>query len=57
MLERFHVPHDLAIRSLFSKLNLKGMVTARYPLDRVADALADAASAKGIKTALAPNGD
>lgn len=40
-----------------AKLNLEGMITARYPLERIADALADAAAAKGIKSALAPNGD
>jgi L-iditol 2-dehydrogenase len=41
---------------LLPRLGVAGLVTARLPLDRVADAFALAAAGRGLKTALAPSG-
>lgn len=38
-----------------ARLNLKGMISARYPLERINEAFAASASAKGVKFAIAPN--
>jgi threonine dehydrogenase-like Zn-dependent dehydrogenase len=39
-----------------SKLNLKGVISARYPLERVYDSIRDSAEGKGIKLVVKPNG-
>lgn len=38
-----------------AKLDLAGIITARYPLEGIAEALGDAAAARGIKTAISPS--
>ncbi len=39
-----------------AKLDLKGVISARYPLERVYDSIKDSAEGKGIKLAVKPNG-
>ncbi len=39
-----------------AKLNLKGVISARYPLERVYDSIKDSGEGKGIKLAVKPNG-
>jgi L-iditol 2-dehydrogenase len=41
---------------LMPKLGVKTLVTARFPLDKIADAFAHAAAGRGIKTVVTPNG-
>ncbi len=38
------------------KLNLKGVISARYPLERVYDSIRDSAEGKGIKLVVKPGG-
>ena len=38
-----------------AKLDLDGVITENYPLDRIADAFERAGSGHGIKTAVKPN--
>lgn len=42
--------------ALMPKLGVKRLVTARFPLERVAEAFAHAAIGRGIKTVITPNG-
>jgi (R,R)-butanediol dehydrogenase/meso-butanediol dehydrogenase/diacetyl reductase len=39
-----------------AKLNLNGVISARYPLERVYDSIKDSADGKGIKLVVKPNG-
>lgn len=41
---------------LLSSLSLAGIITVRYPLERVSEAFAAAAEGRGVKTAISPNG-
>jgi L-iditol 2-dehydrogenase len=40
---------------LMPKLGVKPLATARFPLDRIAEAFAHAAAGRGVKTMIAPN--
>ena len=42
--------------ALMPKLGVKRLVTARFPLERVAEAFAHAAAGRGIKTVITPDG-
>jgi threonine dehydrogenase-like Zn-dependent dehydrogenase len=39
-----------------AKLDLKGVISARYPLERVYDSIKDSAEGKGVKLVIKPNG-
>ncbi len=39
-----------------AKLNLSGVISARYPLERVYDSIKDSADGKGVKLVVKPNG-
>jgi L-iditol 2-dehydrogenase len=41
---------------MLAKLNLKGMISGRYPLERINEGFAASAGARGVKFAIAPNG-
>jgi L-iditol 2-dehydrogenase len=41
---------------LLPGLRVRSLVTARFPLDKIADAFAHAAAGRGIKTVITPNG-
>jgi L-iditol 2-dehydrogenase len=42
--------------SLMAKLGVKRLVTERFPLERIEEAVAHAAAGRGVKTAIAPGG-
>ena len=42
--------------ALLPSLGVERLVTARFPLDRIAEAFAHAAAGKGIKTVITPAG-
>jgi L-iditol 2-dehydrogenase len=39
---------------LMPKLGVKRLITARFPLDRIAEAFAHAAAGRGVKTVITP---
>ena len=41
--------------ALMPKLGLKRVITARFPLEKIADAFAHAAAGRGAKTVITPN--
>jgi threonine dehydrogenase-like Zn-dependent dehydrogenase len=41
--------------AILPSLAVDSLITARFPLDRVADGFAHAAAGKGVKTAIVPN--